>query len=79
MIFYGTIIIGVVGAPFVLLYSLYGFVRRVIGHGRRHETGSVLREFASLAFWLIVVAVTVFVWANALGYDLRAVIDSRLP
>jgi hypothetical protein len=41
LIFYGTIVIGIVGAPFLLLSGLYGFMRHVIEHVRRRETGSV--------------------------------------
>jgi hypothetical protein len=75
LIFYGTIVIGIVGAPFVLLYWLYGFVRRVIAHARQRETGSVVLDFAALAFWLIVGVITVYVWGNAFGIDLPPVFD----
>jgi hypothetical protein len=37
LIFYGTIVIGIVGAPFLLLRWLYRFSRRVIEHVRRRE------------------------------------------
>jgi hypothetical protein len=79
LIFYGTIVIGIVGAPFLLLYWLYGFVRRVIGHVRRREAMSVLLDFASLAGWLIFGVILVYVWGNAFGIDLPPVFDALPP
>jgi hypothetical protein len=75
LIFYGTIVIGVVGAPFLLFYGLVGFGRRVVEHARRCETGAVLLDFASLAWWLIVGVILVYVWSNAFGIDLPPVFD----